>query len=192
MKTNHGKQKTKTASELKAERLEALKAEIARGRRRRDAERIARRLGVSRHWVNNNWTACASEASELKIGRASWRTLRARLDAATAAGMLIYEKWEASLTDAARTALNQKFWRHCVQRGLASKALREANAMRAFWREAPFRRSDAEAGRVSAGTLRAALRAAIYTQARRELGRSIGSKKAILARASAEFERLEI
>lgn len=173
-------------------RLAALKAAIARGLKRKDAPEIARRLGVSAYWVQQNWSACAGNVLALKIGRASWRTLRARLDAATAAGMLIYEKWEASLTDAARTALNQKFWRHCVQRGLASKALREANAMRAFWREAPFRRSDAEAGRVSAGTLRAALRAAIYTQARRELGRSIGSEKAILARASAEFERLEI
>ena len=176
----------------KLERQAALKAEIARGLTRKDAPEIARRIGVSVYWVQMNWSACAGDVVALKIVRASWRTLRARLDAAQASGQFIYEKWEASLTPEGRRSLNLKFWRHCVQRGLASKALREANAMRAFWREAPFRRSDAEAGRVSAGTLRAALRAAIYTQARRELGRSIGSEKAIHARASAEFERLEI
>ena len=192
MKTNHGKQKTKTASELKAERLEALKAEIARGRMRRDAERIARRLGVSRHWVNNNWTACASEASELKVVRASWRTLRARLDAATASGQLIYEKWEASLTPEGRRSLNLKFFEHCVERGIAAEALGEANAMRAFCSQPKWTLLDARAGRVPAGALRSALRAAIYARARLEIGRSIGFEKAVHARAAAEFERLEI
>ena len=173
-------------------RLAALKTAIARGLTRKDAPEIARRLGVSAYWVQQNWSACAGDVLALKIGRASWRTLRARLDAAQARGQLIYEKWEASLNPAARRSLNLKFWEHCAARGIASEALAEANAMREFWALPKWTLRDARAGRVPAGTLRSALRAAIYARARLEIGRSIGGEKAMHALASAEFERLEI
>ena len=176
----------------KLERQAALKAEIARGLTRKDAPEIARRIGVSVYWVQMNWSACAGDVVALKIGRASWRTLRARMDAAQASGQLIYEKWEASLTPEARRSLNLKFWEHCVRRGIAAEALGEANAMREFWALPKWTLRDARAGRVPAGALRSALRAAIYARARLKIGRSIGVEKAVHARASAEFERLGI
>lgn len=175
----------------KLERQAALKAEIERGRTRKDAPEIARRLGVSAYWVQQNWSACAGDVLALKIGRASWRTLRTRLDAAQARGQLIYEKWEASLTPAARRSLNLKFWEHCAARGIAAEALAEANAMRAFWSQPKWTKRDARDGRVPAGALRSALRAAIYARVRLKIGRRVG-EKAMHALAAAEFERLEI